>query len=115
VNRELASDALYSSNGSSVDEKMPYEFTSLEAGPSLGANTSSDGSFYLKLLFAVTATGSVVIFSWKRGPQEAPMATRRSSSRTPSSRVAFSGRRALQRCTRTVDPLERSERRGAGM
>ncbi|KAJ8569206.1 hypothetical protein ON010_g6054 [Phytophthora cinnamomi] len=70
VNGELASDALHNSSGSSVGENMSFEVTSLEAGPGLGASTGSDGTVYSNLLFAGTAQGAVVLFSWKRGPRK---------------------------------------------
>ncbi|ETM51514.1 hypothetical protein L914_04652 [Phytophthora nicotianae] len=64
VNGELAFDALHGSIGN-VGEKMPFEITALESGPGLSSNRS-DGNAYPNLLFAGTASGSVVIFSWKR-------------------------------------------------
>ncbi|KAG7387696.1 Cilia- and flagella-associated protein 57 [Phytophthora pseudosyringae] len=69
VNGDLAVDALRSSSGGNAGESVPFEVTSLEAGPGLGANAGSDGNVYPNLLFAGTANGSVVIFSWKRGPR----------------------------------------------
>ncbi|KAE9340616.1 hypothetical protein PF008_g11020 [Phytophthora fragariae] len=69
VNGELAFDALHSASGTGVGESVPFEVTALEAGPGLGASTGSDGSVYSNLLFTGTASGSVVLFSWKRGPR----------------------------------------------
>ncbi|GMG16817.1 unnamed protein product [Phytophthora fragariaefolia] len=67
VNGDLSFDALHSSNG--IGENMPFEITALEAGPGLGSSSGSDGTVYANLLFAGTANGSVILFSWKRGPR----------------------------------------------
>ncbi|KAL4172279.1 hypothetical protein KRP22_007443 [Phytophthora ramorum] len=64
VNGELTSDALHSSTGGGVGENLAFEITALEAGRGLGGN---DGNMYSNLLFVGTASGSVVLFSWKRG------------------------------------------------
>ncbi|KAG6970362.1 hypothetical protein JG688_00004896 [Phytophthora aleatoria] len=52
-------------NGGNTGEKMPFEITALESGAGLSSNRS-DGNTYPNLLFTGTASGSVVIFSWKR-------------------------------------------------
>ncbi|KAG3110122.1 hypothetical protein PI124_g12053 [Phytophthora idaei] len=65
INGELAFDALHSLNGGNTGEKMPFEITALESGAGLSSNRS-DGNAYPNLLFTGTASGSVVIYSWKR-------------------------------------------------
>ncbi|KAK1931809.1 Cilia- and flagella-associated protein 57 [Phytophthora citrophthora] len=60
VNGELTVDSLQ--NNGSIGETLPFQVTALESGPGLG---SSDQN----LLFTGTENGSVVIFSWKRGPR----------------------------------------------